>query len=258
MFYTYFHTRNDTQKPFYVGKGSGNRAYDSDRSTHWRSIVAKHGHTVHIAAEWPTEYEAFEHEKFLILCFKDMGLTLCNRTFGGEGTVGWIPTIENRKTTSEVTKRRWADPAYKARVSEAIKIGSAAPGVSERRSKSVEAALARPEVKEKLSAAQKRLWQDPAHREKVLASRASNKETDEAKALRLAKTTAAQRTPEARARRSAQSKAFWADPQNKARTIEASRRAITPATLEQASIAMKALWKTPEYLEKMKNRGKKQ
>lgn len=213
MFYTYYHTRNDTQKPFYVGKGSGNRAFDADRNRHWKSIVAKHGHQVHIAAEWPTETEAFEHEKFLILCFKDMGIPLCNRTAGGEGTTGWVPTEENRKVTSRVVKERWADPEYKARVSESIRRGAAVPGVSEKRSLSVKTALAKPEAKRKLADAHKRLWQDPSHREKVLASRAANKETDEAKAVRIAKSTATKRTPEAREKVSIEARARWANPE---------------------------------------------
>ena len=42
-FYTYFHTRNDTGKVFYVGKGKGRRAHEPGRNPHWKNIVAKHG-----------------------------------------------------------------------------------------------------------------------------------------------------------------------------------------------------------------------
>lgn len=100
MFYTYFHTRNDTRAVFYVGKGKGRRSHDCDRNQHWNNIVAKHGHTVHIAARWPTEAEAFEHEKFLIACFRDMRVDLCNMTDGGEGSSGAICTAETRAKRS--------------------------------------------------------------------------------------------------------------------------------------------------------------
>lgn len=104
MFYTYFHTRNDTGAAFYVGKGKGRRSHDCDRNQHWSRIVAKHGHTVHIAARWPTEAEAFEHEKFLIACFRDMCVPLCNMTDGGEGSSGLTWSEEARMSFSERRK----------------------------------------------------------------------------------------------------------------------------------------------------------
>lgn len=86
MFYTYVHTRASDSKPFYVGKGQHHRAYSlAGRNPHWCRTVAKHGLKIDIAARWPTEQEAFEHEKFLILCFKDLGMPLANLTGGGEG-----------------------------------------------------------------------------------------------------------------------------------------------------------------------------
>lgn len=103
-FYTYFHTRNDTGAVFYVGKGKGRRAYEYDRNRHWNNITAKHGRTVCIAAHWPTEAEAFQHEKFLILCFKDMGLKLANRTDGGEGSSGYKHQPEALMKMSAVSK----------------------------------------------------------------------------------------------------------------------------------------------------------
>jgi hypothetical protein len=107
-FYTYFHTRNDSGAVFYVGKGKGNRAHSISRpNPHWNNIVKKHGHTVHIAAHWPTEKEAFEHEKFLILCFRDIGSTLVNRTDGGDGPSGFVPSAET------IEKLRVSHTGYK-------------------------------------------------------------------------------------------------------------------------------------------------
>lgn len=117
QFYTYFHTRNDTGKPFYVGKGCGDRAHHVNRNNpHWRNIVAKHGHTVHIASHWPTEGEAFEHEKFLILCFKDLGVKLANMTNGGEGISGLVHTPEAKAKISAASKSQMQSVANRERL----------------------------------------------------------------------------------------------------------------------------------------------
>jgi len=97
MFYTYAHTRNDTNKIFYIGKGKGNRAFSSrGRNPFWKSISQKHGHKVKILANWETEQEAFNHEMLLIACFKDMGYKLSNMTIGGEGASG-VEWTDKRK-----------------------------------------------------------------------------------------------------------------------------------------------------------------
>ena len=100
MFYTYCHTRNDTGKIFYIGKGSRKyRASSKDqRNEYWQNIVNKHGFTSEILAYWDTEKEAFDHEKLLISCFKDMGYKLTNMTEGGEGCSK--PSLETRKKMS--------------------------------------------------------------------------------------------------------------------------------------------------------------
>lgn len=97
--YTYLHRcKDDMQRIFYVGKGSGNR-YKSNlyRNKHWHGIVAKHGLHTEIVALWETHEEALEHEKFLIFCFKDMGINLCNMTDGGGGAFGWKHSEEVKK-----------------------------------------------------------------------------------------------------------------------------------------------------------------
>lgn len=103
QFYTYMHTRNDTGKPFYIGKGRWKRAWDhrrSKRGAHWSSIVKKHGYTVHILAYWQTEREAFDHERLLIESFRSIGYRLANKTDGGEGTSGYKLSIERREQMS--------------------------------------------------------------------------------------------------------------------------------------------------------------
>jgi hypothetical protein len=86
-FYTYAHYNKVNNKIFYIGKGKKNRYKTTHkRNLHWNGIVNKYGFEPKILAYWATEKEAFEHEKLLIACFKDMGYVLANKTDGGEGT----------------------------------------------------------------------------------------------------------------------------------------------------------------------------
>lgn len=108
LFCTYAHTKQDGTI-FYIGKGVEKRAYDTkSRNKHWQNIVAKHGFKTVILANWKTEQEAFDHEKVLIACFRDMGYKLANLTDGGEGCVGHKWTAEQlaKRSTEEARARR--------------------------------------------------------------------------------------------------------------------------------------------------------
>lgn len=86
MFYTYAHLTADTNRIFYIGKGTGRRMYRKDaRNLHWKNTVKKHGYKAIKLSIWKTESEAFEHEKLLISCFKDMNVKLVNQSAGGDG-----------------------------------------------------------------------------------------------------------------------------------------------------------------------------
>jgi hypothetical protein len=103
VFCTYAHYTSHGN-PFYIGKGSGDRRpyYFKGRNDYWNKVVAKHGTPkVEILAQWPTEAEAFEHERFLISCFKELGYKLCNLTDGGDGTSGYKQTEEHRQKNRE-------------------------------------------------------------------------------------------------------------------------------------------------------------
>jgi hypothetical protein len=102
-YYTYAHIRNDTNKIFYIGKGKLSRLHDThNRNQHWKNIVNKHGFTAIKLAEWQLEKDAFEHECFLISCFKDMGNSLANITNGGEGSSA--PKTEETKRKISLSK----------------------------------------------------------------------------------------------------------------------------------------------------------
>ena len=104
-FYTYAHINPTTNKIFYIGKGTKNRYKTIEkRNIHWKNIVNKYGFNAEILAYWDTESEAFDHERLLISCFKDMGYKLANKTDGGEGPVGYKHTQEFKNRVSEKLK----------------------------------------------------------------------------------------------------------------------------------------------------------
>ena len=115
QYYTYAHFRADDGKCLYIGKGKGKRAWvTSKRSAWWKSVVAKHGYRVQILATWESEEEAFEHEKFLIACFRDMGHPLVNLTGGGEGPSGLKHSAETRAKMAERARQQWSSPEARA------------------------------------------------------------------------------------------------------------------------------------------------
>lgn len=117
MFYTYAHFRPDG-RIFYIGKGSGNRHLSLSRGAYWKNIVAKEGgFSSEILARWSSEKEAFEHEKFLIKCFKDLGFELCNLTDGGEGTSGITFSEEQRLKRSRALAGKKKSDETRAKMS---------------------------------------------------------------------------------------------------------------------------------------------
>ena len=93
---------------FYVGKGIDERAYSrSDRSIKWKEIVdGDGGFTAFIAAEWPTEAEAYAHEEALVAIFRSMGAELVNQTAGGKGVKDYCQSEELRRRRSEMSRGR--------------------------------------------------------------------------------------------------------------------------------------------------------
>lgn len=86
--YVYVHKRLDTGLPFYVGKGSGNRATSKkDRNPHWHHIVAKAGYQSIIIQSGLTHKQALNAEKFTIAALRKV-YNLANLTDGGDGGNG--------------------------------------------------------------------------------------------------------------------------------------------------------------------------
>ena len=110
--YVYEHWRPDTDLPFYVGKGSGQRAYrlrDKHRNPYHQNVVRKLSTLglcieVRLVAGGLSEDEAFSLEKERISFWKANGIELTNQNEGGEG--GRNPNAETREKIRVAAKKR--------------------------------------------------------------------------------------------------------------------------------------------------------
>ena len=101
-FYTYCYL-DENNKPYYIGKGCGNRIdapHECSLPTKEKRIFLKKS---------LTEEEAFRHEIYMIYVLgrKDLETgCLVNRTCGGEGTSGWVMGKETKQKISEAATGR--------------------------------------------------------------------------------------------------------------------------------------------------------
>lgn len=236
QYYVYILARPNG-KPFYVGKGQGNRVYSHEREAKrgcdcrkcrtirkiWQMGGEVQRYTVFTTDD---EHEALAFEVELIALYGRK--TLVNHTDGGDGTSGYKHTAEYReKVRTTVTayfaanpearevsriaaRNAWAtqeyrakrqatvsDPEYQAKISETLK--KAPKAIAHRL-----ANAANPDVREKRRISVRMAWSDPD-----LRSEQSN---------RLKEHLA---DPEARAKWSAAQKERWSDP---AKRAEQSKR----------------------------------
>lgn len=103
MYYTYAYLREDGT-PYYVGKGKGDRAY---RKVGKPCATPKDkGKIIYLKTNL-TEEQSFNHERYMIFILgrKDLGTgILLNKSDGGEGASGCIPSEETRRKRSAKMK----------------------------------------------------------------------------------------------------------------------------------------------------------
>lgn len=103
MYYTYAYLREDGT-PYYVGKGKGDRAY---RKVGKPCATPKDKNKIIYLKTNLTEEQSFNHEKYMIFILgrKDLGTgILLNKSDGGEGASGCIPSEETRRKRSAKMK----------------------------------------------------------------------------------------------------------------------------------------------------------
>lgn len=130
MAYVYLHLRATGPRAgsvFYVGKGSGRRAWSKcGRNKHWKSTAGKYGFEVTLVADDLDEDVAFELEKELIAELREH---LCNFDEGGKGATGGCyhymygksHSSETRKLMSETHKGRSPSEEHRLKLSKALK-----------------------------------------------------------------------------------------------------------------------------------------
>jgi hypothetical protein len=176
IFYTYLWLREDGT-PYYVGKGSGNRAFISA----YHNVHKPADDARILVQDFPSEEDAFAAEIFLISYYGRLDLEtgcLRNRTEGGDGVRGAIRTqSHNRKIAEalsgrrhseqqnqknrEAAHRQFANPIARRKASEVSKKRFSSPDVRHHMSIAAKARYSRhPELRIKISDARKR--QDPS------------------------------------------------------------------------------------------------
>lgn len=103
MYYTYAYLREDGT-PYYVGKGKGDRAY---RKVGKPCATPKDKSKIIYLKTNLTEEQSFNHERYMIFILgrKDLGTgILLNKSDGGEGASGCIPSEETKRKRSAKMK----------------------------------------------------------------------------------------------------------------------------------------------------------
>ena len=126
-YYTYAYLREDGT-PYYIGKGKGDRLYDTHKRGHI-SIVPPEERRIYLKRNL-TEEEAFKHEIYMIAILgrKDLGTgILRNRTDGGEGASGTVISAATRKRIGDKLRGIKKTEKHKRKISETKKLRSHKP-----------------------------------------------------------------------------------------------------------------------------------
>jgi hypothetical protein len=156
MYHVYVDSKADTGVPFYVGKGDRARTRDfKNRNIVWHRIVKKHDVRREIVLTTSVHDVVLSEEVLLIRELKTRDYNGgANLTDGGEGSLGWDPTSENRQHMREAKLGKKQSLSHRANESRAHVKRYKLPG-----------------EREKTGERSRRVWSDPVYRERASAVR---------------------------------------------------------------------------------------
>ena len=123
-YYVYHWVRKDINEPFYVGKGTGNRAGHKKSNKGWKNITSKVECFWEILKYFDDEQKAYLYEHTLIEEYKKLGYKIINQTKYSEGGGTWAYTDEVKQCQSENRKGKGLGPRseeWKQNISKANK-----------------------------------------------------------------------------------------------------------------------------------------
>jgi len=169
-FYVYIHRKATTCEIFYVGKGTGRRAWTSkSRNVYWHQVVKKHGLVVEIVLDGLQEWAALELEIDCIALHgrKNTGYgSLINLTDGGDS-----PPHTPESLAAAVQTRK-NNPEYQAQVKARLAKMRSDPAWLEKLRTATAERSKRSSWKTNVREAMKRRTQDPEWRASIKAARA--------------------------------------------------------------------------------------
>ncbi len=218
-FYVYVLARPDG-RPFYVGKGQGNRIYKHEIQAHGRcrcnkcNIIRKiwrNGGEVqrYKVLETSDEREAFEFERELIALYGRENL--CNLTDGGEGKSGYRESPESKAKRVAALKNAYRNPEVKARHSAMIRRRWSEKSYRDRVALAIAEAQRTPEARASKGIISKAMWQRSEYRiqQNAAMRTAASKPEFREKMRRI--TFKVANSPEHREQRSIRSRQMWSD-----------------------------------------------
>jgi group I intron endonuclease len=176
------------------------------KNYHLANALTKYGasaFTVECVDTAATKQEAIAKEIALIAKFNTLTPNGYNHTTGGECGSGAQMQISHTKQ-AEAMRALWADPAYKERVSAALR-ASQTPEMIARRGAAIKAARNTEESKRKTAEQAHRQWSTPEGRMIMLKGIESQRDSEH----RKNQVRAALRRPEVREKLSVATKAAW-------------------------------------------------
>jgi hypothetical protein len=213
--YAYLRTNGS---PYYIGIASN---WKRPTERHGACPVPKERHRIRILRTGLSWNQACKWEMRYIARWgrKDIATgILCNRTDGGDGSLGAIKSDEAKAKMSAAKKAMWSDPERSALTIQAQRKYAATPEGRRHCARIQAEAWNDPDYREKATVTRRRVWADPEYKAKISAKHRNNW-ADPETAARLkarytpehaAKISAALNDPATKERHSAAIKAAWA------------------------------------------------